>query len=351
MHEATAPEAAGKEARLLEEELLRLALPPLVDTAFLEIGCAEGFYCGFAWFEGAREILGMDADEKALARARARFPHCPFSGLAGNLAKVLSRRGAFDVILCSSLPPSVDVAALLPPLMAALARKGTLILSTAMEEAALPAARTLVEAAYRTGTRLPAEPGLAAALEAYVYKDMGESVFTDARGRKKHILHVRNRAPYAVLLMGDSASGKSTVARKVFAGFPVIHGDSLLTQIAALPPGSLGESYPLLDAVCSGGQATMGVGGIMIQIFNSAAGKQYARLVAEIAGGKDFVYEGVIHKNFQHVFRKQLEMLGYAVLSLDTPAPEIAPRDLFRQAREEGRKYRLFLESRDVRGA
>lgn len=304
MHEATAPNGGEHEDRPLEEELLRLALPPLADTAFLEIGCAEGFYCGFAWFEGAREVLGVDADEKALAQARARFPHCPFSGLAGNLAKVLTRRGAYDVILCSSLPPSVDVAAILPLLMAALARKGTLVLKTAMEDGAGAPAGTLAEAAYRTGAQIPAEPGLADALDAYVYKDMGESVFTDARGRRKHILHVRNRAPYAILLMGDSASGKSTVARKLFAGLPVIHGDPLLAQIAALPPGSLRESYPLLDEICSGGQSTMSGGGIMIQIFNSAAGKQYARLVAELAGGKDFVYEGVIHKNFQHVFRK-----------------------------------------------
>lgn len=351
MHEAIAPKAGQHEASPLEEELLRLALPPLADTAFLELGCADGFYCGFAWFEGAREILGVDADEQALAQARARFPHCRFSGLAGNLAKVLTRRGVFDVILCSSLPPSVDVAAILPLLMAALARKGTLVLKTAVKETPGPAARTLAEAAYRTGAQLPAESGLAAALEPYVYKDMGESVFTDARGRKKHILHVRNRAPYAILLMGDSASGKSTVARKLFAGLPVIHGDPLLTQIAALPPGSLAESYPLLDDLCSGGQSTMSGGRMMIQIFNSAAGKQYARLVAELAGGRDFVYEGVIHRNFQHVFRKQLEMLGYAVLTLDTPAPEIAPRDLFRQAREEARKYRLFLEGREACGA
>ncbi|MDE7241406.1 hypothetical protein, partial [Desulfovibrio sp.] len=150
---------------------------------------------------------------------------------------------------------------------------------------------------------------------------------------------------------GDSASGKSTAARKVFAGLPVIHGDSLLTRIAALPSGSLRENFPLLDDICTGGDSAMSVGGIMIQIFNSAAGKQYARLVAEIAGGKDFVYDGVIHKNFQHVFMKQLEMLGYAVLSLETPAPENAPRELFRQAREEGRKYRLFLESREGCGA
>lgn len=346
MHEATPARAGEAQVGLLEEELLRLALPPLMGTSFLETGCAEGFYCGFAWFEGAREVIGVDAEEKTLAGARARFPQCSFNGFAGNLGRLLARQGGFDVILCSSLPPGVEVAAFLPLFMAGLARKGTLILKTAMEEDASAAPRTLAGAAYHPEAPRPAEPGLASALDAYVYKDMGESVFTDAQGRKKHILHVRHKSPYAILLMGDSASGKSTVARRVFAGFPVIHGDSLLTQIAALPPGSLRESFPLLDDICTGGRGAMSVGGLMIQVFNSAAGKQYARLVAELAGGKDFVYEGVIHRNFQYVFMKQLEMLGYAVLSVETPAPENAPRDLFRQAREEARKYRIFLESR-----
>ncbi|MDE7241407.1 class I SAM-dependent methyltransferase, partial [Desulfovibrio sp.] len=193
--------AGEKQFRLLEEELLRLALPPLEEKSFLELGCAEGFYCGFAWFEGAREILGVDVDENALAAARARFPQCSFSGFAGNLARILARRGGFDVILCSSLPPGMDVAAVLPLLMSGLARKGTLVLKTAMAEAAGPG--TLVEAAHHPQAMLPAEPGLASALEAYVYKDMGESVFPDAHGGKKHILHVRNKSPYAILLMGD----------------------------------------------------------------------------------------------------------------------------------------------------
>lgn len=345
MQDAASAKEREHERDLLREELLRLALPPLADASFLEIGCGTGFFCGFAWFEGAQRVLGLDAEEKGLARARARFPHCSFRPVAGNLAKVLAGDAGFDVILCSSVPASLEMASFLPLLMAALKPRGTLILKVAMTEQKIGEGTSLARGAYAPLAPLPVESGMAAALDAYVFKDMGESVFTGTHGGKTHILHVRNRSPYAILLMGDSGSGKTTVARKLFAGVPVIHGDTLLRQIAELPPGTLRESHPQLNDICAGRQNTLSVGGIMIQIFNSAAGKQYARLVAEIAGGNDFVYEGVIHRNFQHVFIKQLEMLGYAVLTVDTPAPENAPRQLFDHARKEERKYGLYLES------
>lgn len=351
MHDiASARDGAGAYGQL-GEELVRLALPPLAGSAFLEIGCREGFFCGFAWFEGARKIIGVDADARCLAKARERFPGCAFTTPAGNLARLLTREGGFDVILCSELPASLDVASFLPLLMSGLKRKGTLLLRLPMTGRQGAEGLTLFQAACRSPGSQPADPAVAGALEPYVYKDMGESVFPAQDGAPTHILHVKNKAPYAILLMGDSGSGKTTVAKRLFAGLPVIHGDTLLTHIAELPPGSLKQSHPLLDEICAGPQNALPAGGIMIQIFNSAAGKQYARLVAEIAAGKDFVYEGVIHQNFRHVFVKQLEMLGYAVVTLDTPAPENAPRELFLKAREEERKYLLYLGSRGHCGA
>lgn len=121
-----------------------------------------------------------------------------------------------------------------------------------------------------------------------------------------------------------------------------------MMQLAALPPNSLKDKYPHLDEICSGPDHKLAVGGIMIQIFNSAAGKQYACLVAELAGGKDFVYDGIINKNFQHVFIKQLEALGYQVLKLDTPPPPDSPNELFKMARSESRKFQLYLEARGI---
>lgn len=331
---------------MLGEELMRLALPPLAGSAFLEIGCHEGYFCGFAWFEGARKVIGLDADAQALERARERFPHCAFSGISANFAKLLVREGGFDVILCSFLPGFLDAASFLPLLMSGLTRNGTLILKLPLAEQAPPEGSTFAQAALAAPGISPAEPRVAQALDAYVCKDMGESVFPTEDGSKKHILHIRHKAPYAILLLGEPGSGKASVARRLFAGFPVIHGDTLLTQIAALAPGSLKEKHSLLDPLCTGARPGQTAAGLMLQVFNSGAGIQYAHLLAEMAAGRDFVYQGYVHADFRQIFMKQLEMLGYAPLAVDTMPPAMTPGELFRQAREEERKYRLYLAGR-----
>ncbi len=59
-------------------KLASLALPPLSCKSFLDIGCNEGYFCGYAFFEGATKIIGIDKDSDALARAKQRFPQCSF---------------------------------------------------------------------------------------------------------------------------------------------------------------------------------------------------------------------------------------------------------------------------------
>lgn len=158
MQDAASSKEREDERDLLREELLRLALPPLAEASFLEIGCGTGFFCGFAWFEGAQRVLGLDAEEKGLARARTRFPHCSFRPLAGNLAKVLAGDAGFDVILCSSVPASLEMAAFLPLLMAALKPRGTLILKVPMTEQKIEEGTSLARGAYAPLLRSPWNP-------------------------------------------------------------------------------------------------------------------------------------------------------------------------------------------------
>lgn len=301
----------------LFQELDRLALPPLNGKEFLEIGCGEGFFSGFAWFEGAASVLGLDSSEDKLEIARSMFPFCTFRRWTGNFAKIISEKAGFDIILCTELLSYDNLRSLLPVLMHKLKRDGTLVAKFVKNE-------------------IETFPW------HYIYRDMGAC---DEAKDSVHIYHVSHRAPYAILLMGESGSGKTTAAKHLFSGIHVIHGDSLMRDLAGIQPGSLKESYPYLNDICFGDKDRMSVGGIMIQIFNSAAGKQYACIVAELAAGKDFVYEGVIHKNFQHIFVKQLEILGYKVLMLDTQLPENSPNFLFRHAKDESRKYCLYLNA------
>jgi SAM-dependent methyltransferase len=50
---------------------LRALLPRLEGLRVLDLGCGFGWFCRFARTEGARQVLGVDASERMLARAQA----------------------------------------------------------------------------------------------------------------------------------------------------------------------------------------------------------------------------------------------------------------------------------------
>src|SRR3546814_2465756 len=68
------PDASGDSRTL--EKLKALKLPELGGLGFLDVGCNEGFFCGFAKFQGASRAVGIDQSRPFIERARARFPAC-----------------------------------------------------------------------------------------------------------------------------------------------------------------------------------------------------------------------------------------------------------------------------------
>src|SRR3546814_20673167 len=66
------PDASGDSRTL--EKLKALKLPELGGLGFLDVGCHEGFFCGFAKFLGASRAVVIDQSVAFLERARARFP-------------------------------------------------------------------------------------------------------------------------------------------------------------------------------------------------------------------------------------------------------------------------------------
>jgi SAM-dependent methyltransferase len=75
------PGVKGASESLAKLEALRL--PPLQGKRFLDVGCNEGFFCGYARFDGAAEVIGIDASKATIARAQARFPDCRFLARPG----------------------------------------------------------------------------------------------------------------------------------------------------------------------------------------------------------------------------------------------------------------------------
>ena len=60
------------------DKLKALRMPDLHGRSFLDVGCNEGFFCGFAHFQGASRSLGVDRSAPFIERARQRFPECEF---------------------------------------------------------------------------------------------------------------------------------------------------------------------------------------------------------------------------------------------------------------------------------
>ena len=114
------PDATGDSRTL--EKLKALKLPDLAGRDFLDVGCNEGFFCGFAKFAGAQRSVGIDRSAAFIARARQRFPACDILERDWNRLP----EGPFDVVLlASALHYADDQAALVHRLVDLLAPDGT----------------------------------------------------------------------------------------------------------------------------------------------------------------------------------------------------------------------------------
>ena len=80
-------------------KLKSLYIPDLKGKAFLDLGCNEGFFCGYAISQGASRVVGLDLSIEALDIARISYPeaHYLLQGWDEDLPE-----GKFDVILISS---------------------------------------------------------------------------------------------------------------------------------------------------------------------------------------------------------------------------------------------------------
>ena len=114
------------------QKLVALRLPSLNGESFLDVGCNEGLFCGYAKFDGEQRVVGLDISAVYLDRARKRFPDCEFLQQSWDDLP----QGPFDVILlASSIHYADDQALLIHNLMRTLALNGTLVLELGVHPA------------------------------------------------------------------------------------------------------------------------------------------------------------------------------------------------------------------------
>lgn len=330
----------------LSDKLASLALPSLTGKSFLDVGCGEGFFCGYAAFDAASKIVGIDKDGDALTLAREKFPYCDFrEGGWENLDAALKPGETFDVILMTSSPRYAGFSPeLIHKLIGRLTPDGVLVLETGIVAKPARDAETpdQVEILPREQLLYPDWNGAQTALTPYVFKYAGKSAAKSADSTPRHVFHVSRPKPVAILLTGAPASGKTSIAKTLSCAMKVINGDALISNPGA-DPGEEALTARLSELI--GPVNPQRIDLAIARLCARGGLETFARLVAARVNGENFIYDGYLPAQYVDIFALMLEALGFRVLRLETPRPEISPHFLSRRARAEARKYQLFLNS------
>jgi len=331
------PGAPGDSLSL--QKLRALRLPSLVGQSFLDVGCNEGFFCGYARFDGARQVVGIDQSESFIDQARARFPDCEF------FCQTWDRipPGPFDVILlASALHYAKDQALLIRTLMAELAPEGTLVLELGVHEAT---SKEWIAVERASDARLfPTWRQLHDVLVPYAWKNIGPSAMQQGDSVPRHVIHVRHRKPVAYLLMEPSGFGKSSICRMLFerAAIKVVSGDTVIGRIAErrilVPPdlGALVEAHysPVRIDQVVGNVATAGLLRALVDIWLNEAGIQ------------DFALDAFVPSEFHQEVVDAVSASGFmpVKLSWDRVGQHLPPNEAVLRRAEE------YFESLHVAG-
>jgi len=320
------PDAAGDSRTL--EKLKALKLPDLAGRSFLDVGCNEGFFCGFAMYQGARRVVGLDHSALFVERARRRFPRCEFFQQGWEQLP----DGTFDVILlASALHYADDQAELIDRLLARLSPDGLLVLELGIVSS--PDSEWIRVKRGIDEREFPTMPKLRELLAGHAWKWTGPSVSQDGDPVPRHVLHVSRRRPVAYLLMQPPGFGKSTIAAGLFgpAGIPVVSGD----QEISLAASGKREAPRALQQLLAANFSPYRIDQVIQEAFAKGAGEALVKQWLKQAGSGDFALDAYVPEQAQAVVVRTLNEAGYLPIVLGWERPGSPPRpdeDTLRQA-------------------
>lgn len=303
------------------EKLAALYLPPLKGKSLLDVGCNTGFFCGFAAFQGASKVRGIDKCPEFIERARLWFPECSF--VCSDWENIGQQK--YDVILClSAIHYAPDYQQFIDAVMQHLHRDGVFVLELGIapgnENAFVPVERRISE--HSTDCRqFPTRAKLLQLLQPYVYKLIGPSVAQAGDPLPRSVYHIMHRKPHAVLLMDASHAGKSSVARAILKPeLRKISGDSLYYGSAAGhidAPGAIGA---ILDSVPD--KTRINCANVTHAICEAGELGTLLDMVLGIAQGEDFVLDHYIPEGYRDNVRTYCEQAGYYVVDISLCAAQ-----------------------------
>lgn len=301
------PGAPGDSLTL--DKLKRLGLPNLAGRTFLDVGCNEGFFCGFADFQGASRVVGIDRSPEFIERARARFPQCEFHARGWEHLP----EGEFDIILlASALHYAEDQPALIHALVERLSRDGVLVLELGI--ASSPRNEWIKVKRGIDERWFPTMPMLREVLASYAWKWMGPSIRQDGDPVPRHVIHISRKRPMAYLLMEPPGYGKSTIAASLFAPghVPVVSGDECIHRVAEGKAHASEELRGLL----SDGYSPFELDRIIDRIFDAGLSDDLLDLWLEGIDGRDFALDVYVPQAHHATIERSLAEAGYFPVSL-----------------------------------
>ncbi|MCL1940181.1 MAG: class I SAM-dependent methyltransferase [Desulfovibrionaceae bacterium] len=296
-------------------KLVSLSLPVLQGKSVLDVGCNEGFFCGWASFQKASRVKGIDKNPLFIEQARTWFPECSFICMDWNDLG----RETFDVILClSAIHYADDPESLIALLMSRLTPDGVLVLEIGIadgsEEIFVPVTRRITEEI--TDTRLfPTQSMLRRLLGNYAFKHMGQSVLQAGDPTPRHVYHIYHKKPLALLLLDEHYSGKSSIVDAVMKpDLNRIFGEKIYHQIA---DGEL----PASDALKHFMEYVPGTRHMIPPQITSAICKagllsELMAVFATLADKRDFILEHYIPADFRLEACEILDRAGFYVVDI-----------------------------------